>query len=629
PNEGENGSNVDEEDTTNTADTADSTDDSDATVSTENTSTTDTTTTTDNNPESLPDVVTGLAANHRSGQTFLTWNEVDASSHYHVYRSDQPITTANLSSATLLTDRWGPIDQDSSMHKFGSVDVPVYLVIEDEGLPLDPTTGLHVHTTQNNEAGNAYYAVTSVDNDTENQTLIADSNTLSTAVPETVATPKPILVSSFNSGKGRVYSHFMDYTQWNPTLNGYVFNYTIALPQTFDPARAYPLQVVLHDFGGRPNLLSETEHQWETVQLFPNDPGPDENTVHTWWYGHAADHNYLTEGSIPDSGLVENFTEHRVMIAIDEVIANPDINIDTNLIHAYGNSMGAGGALSLGMRYPSVFSGIYASQPMTNFATSPLFQDDMEQLWGEKSTDLPNIIRGTHTSDIAKYSADGSQPVSTWNWLNSQQQFRDRSADNFSYLIIDVGKADNTIHYPTQGEPLIQALTDGKIPFSAILSWDADHGWADFNAVNIDQFGLNPESTDPWLYPNSLSFVALQNASGSGPLPPLPTFDDYYNINIEWSTTANNFHEPMVDTATRYEVSLRSTGPTQTVSVTPRNTSAFKPTSGQICTWNAQRNSDSTFLGNGNIIVDSNHLATAVEVPVETGTGSRLVIECP
>jgi len=38
------------------------------------------------------------------------------------------------------------------------------------------------------------------------------------------------------------------------------------------------------------------------------------------------------------------------MRAIEEVIRDGGINVDNNLIHAFGHSMGASGALSLGMR---------------------------------------------------------------------------------------------------------------------------------------------------------------------------------------------------------------------------------------------------------------------------------------
>ncbi|MEM7257224.1 MAG: alpha/beta hydrolase-fold protein [Pseudomonadota bacterium] len=589
----------------------------------------------DNNSEEnntdieLPQIVSGLAATHRNGQTFLTWNEVDAQTQYHVYRSDQPITTANLSSAQLLTGRWGALDPDTSVHKHGTVDVPDNLVIEDNGTPLSDDTGLFVYTTQVDAEGDAYYAVTSVGTGGENTTIETGSNTVTTAVSEAVAPIEPILVSSYNDGKSRLYVHYMDYANWNPTLNGYAYNYFVILPFNFDNTREYPLQVSLHEFGGKAFPISETENQWQVIQLFPSDPGLDENTVHTWWYGYAADHNYHTDGVIPDNGAVRNFTEQRVMQAVSEVIAHADFNVNTDLIHATGNSMGASAALSLGLRYPSVFAGIYASQPMTNYATSPLFQDNFMQLWGEQQDNLPNDIQGPYTDDIQRYSAQGSDPVAIWDWMNHHQQVTERSGDDFAQLIIDIGKADTTIDYQTQGIPLIQALTDGKVPFSAYLADGIDHQWRDYNAVNDNQFGLTTGNADAWKHPNSDGLLALQNATGSGPVVPNVSGDDIYNTNIEWATTQHPFDTPIVDTEKRFEVTLRSTTAVQTVSVTPRNTQLFKPASGTICSWSAERNSDEMTIGSGQTIVDSNALLTVQNMPVAIDTGSRLTVICP
>ena len=74
-----------------------------------------------------PVQVTGLAAFHRSGQTFLTWNEVSTLSgeEYRVYRHTEAITSANVASASRLatlpegtsiyyTERARALDPDSS-----------------------------------------------------------------------------------------------------------------------------------------------------------------------------------------------------------------------------------------------------------------------------------------------------------------------------------------------------------------------------------------------------------------------------------------------------------------------------------------------------------------------------------
>jgi len=203
-------------------------------------------------------LVSGLKARHTSGQTFLTWDEPDTNASYHVYRSNQPINSGNLASATLLTNKWGPIDPDSSIHKHGTDNVPGYFVIEDLGAPLDFNTGLFVHTTQADQSGNAYYAVTTVVNGSENRTVREGVSSTTSATFESVNTPKPVLTVSLNGGKGRIYTQYMDYANWNPTLNGYAFNYAVAVPFNYSSSRSYPLQVQLHAYGSTPTVVSQS-----------------------------------------------------------------------------------------------------------------------------------------------------------------------------------------------------------------------------------------------------------------------------------------------------------------------------------------------------------------------------------
>jgi predicted peptidase len=141
----------------------------------------------------------------------------------------------------------------------------------------------------------------------------------------------------------------------------------------------------LHAYTEGHKFVAEAEYEWQTIQLFVDDPGSDRGTQHTWWYGFAADHDYQNDGPIPESGVIRNFTEQRVLYAIDEVVANTDFNVETSRVHAVGHSMGGSGALSLGIRYGNVFSAIYSSQGMTNYSTSPTFQDALSICGGLNS----------------------------------------------------------------------------------------------------------------------------------------------------------------------------------------------------------------------------------------------------
>lgn len=586
------------------------------------------------NPVSVVDIppsseFLALSASHRNGQTFLVWNEYAGASGYHVYRHTAPITANNIGSATRLTERWGPLDQNTSVNRHGSDDVPGNFVINDLTAPLSDDTGLFVHTTQIGEQGNAYYAVTSVTGNSEDRTFVAGSNATIQPINEFVSTPRPVLTLSTNQGKGRVYTQYMDYANWNPTLNGYAYNFAVALPVNYDPAQSYPLMVELHAFGEIHKYEEQAEFNWPFIQMFPSDPGANHGTTHTWWYGFAAEHDYRTQGPIPSSGPVENFTEQRLIASVNFLINDGQFNVDRELVHAFGNSMGASGVVSLGMRYPSVFAGVYASQPMTNYGASPMFQENFTRLWGTQSTNLPIINHGSNISDIQNYDMDGSSPTRVWNWMNHQEQLIRRSSDRFAYLMIDHGKEDGIIDWATQGQPMPQVLTDARVGFAASSVGGVGHNWLGFDSVVHSVFGLGRDDEQAWRYPRSLSFPAIQFATGSGSLQPANTGDDRQNTNIEWATPRNNFHQSIVDTPNRYEITLRSMISAQTASITPRNTVSFKPAAGVNCSWSALDASSNSTIAVGTARVAGNQLLTVSSVPIMASSGTRLTIACP
>ncbi len=570
-----------------------------------------------------------ISAGHRNGQTFLVWSESGNGVDYHVYRHTAPITSANLGSATRLTDRWGPLDQDTSVNRYGSDDVPRNFVISNSGQPLSEDQGLFVSTTQNGQQGDAYYAVTSVVGGSENRTIVPGSNATTQPVVESVATPRPVLTVSTNGGKGRIYTQYMDYANWNPTLQGYAFNFSVALPPDYNASRAYSLRVYLHAYSEPLKFVEQSEFSWPVIQLFPSDPGGNVGSLHSWWYGFARDHNYLTQGSIPQSGVVENFTEQRVLSSIDFLVNDGQFNIDSDLIHVYGHSMGGSGALTYGMRYPSVFAGIYASEGMTNYASSPLFQSDFVRLWGSQSSNLPIVNNGRHNGAIRDYDSTGSQPTRVWNWMNHQEQLLRRRGDRFSYLMVDHGKDDTTIDWQTQGRPMASIFTQARVGFSASALAGVGHNWLSFSSVVNSVFGYGFGDESAWRYPTTLSFPGIHNASGSGSLQPTVNGDDNHNTTIEWATPINNFHTSIVDSSNTYEISLRSTSSNQTADITPRNTNLFRPGAGTRCSWTATSISNNSRIGSGNSSVDGDRLLTIPAVTILAGSGTRLAINCP
>ena len=574
-------------------------------------------------PESEPVVdvtvvVSGaLTALRRTGQTFLTWQEIGASNGYHVYRHNVPINAGNLSSAFRVTDRWGPLDNNTSRNTFGGPRVPANFVINDLAAPLSNNTGLFVYTTQPGDSSIAYYAVTSVNSSGNENSLI----TLNSPVTESVATPADVLTVSVNQGRGRVYTQFMDYSNWNPTLNGYAYNYAVALPSNYNPSVSYPLMLELHAYSETFKAPPASEFNWPVITLLPHDPGPSVGARHSWWYGYSRDHDY-SNGGLPKSGRIENFTEQRVMRAIDAVIGDASFNVDANKVHAFGHSMGGSGVLSLGMRYGSIISGVYASEPMTNYAENSLFASELFDLWGLQSSALRTVNSGPHSNDIQAYD------VGVWDWMNHQKQLVDRRGDDMAFLMTFHGKQDRVIEWQTQGRPIANALTNGSAGFAARNLGSISHTWVGFVSVNTSLFGFGFDDDFAWKYPLDLSFPSIQNASGSSPSVPANGGDDEYNISIDWATPHTPFAAGIIDTSSQYAITLRSLNGAQTADITPRRTQSFDPLPGQQCSWSAVNNNNGTTIGAGSSTADSDSLITISDVSIVTGTGTRLSINC-
>lgn len=568
---------------------------------------------------------TAIAAFHRSGQTFITWTENTAvtGEQYHVYRSNVAITTSNLASAQKLTAKWGALSDQTSVNPRAATaaGVPNHLVINDLATPLADNKGLFVYTTPEGQSGTYFYAVTEVVNGVETLTLTSNSNSLRTGVIETVAVPKPVLTVRNATGKGMIYTQYMDYAKWNPTFQGYAYNYSVALPDTYSTSTAWPIKLMPHAYGERMRMEPSAEYGWPCIEVFLDDPGGGASGQrwHTWWYGFAADHNYQTGGSIPTSGVIENFTEQRILKTIDEVASN--FSVDITRTHSQGHSMGASGSVSLGMRYPNVFAGIFASEPMTNYGASPGFQDDFSALWGTQSSNLPIVNRGKYATSLQQYNGMG-----VYNWMNHQEQLVNRRGDKMAFLMVGHGKADDIIDWETQGRPFVAALNAGAVGFTAESRFGWDHNWMSFDFSLDSMMSPTDGGLSNWIYPNNISFPGIRNASSSGPSDPGSTGTQFYNMSFEWSTAWNNFDRDIVDTPTRYEISLRSLVEGDTADVTPQHLQSFQTPSGVSVTWQSFDNATGNLIQSGTTTGDSDGLVTLSGIEFRTGAGIRLVL---
>jgi len=587
-----------------------------------------------------------LTATHRSGQTFLTWTEDTGISEesYHVYRHTAPINAGNLDAATRLTEKWGPLPEGSSIfyteiHRgLGGNPYPGLhnYVIKDLGAPLADTTGLLVWTTK--EAGNFYYAITTVVGGSENRADFSAGNSLSSTVAEAVADPEPMLVWESSSGNGRVYTQFMDYETFNPTYelpfddsnNGlvYAYNYWVALPTPAQCGGALPASLPLYlHLGGHGTRYEahDASPYWCALEIWGDDPRQ------SWYYGFSSTYDYRNGDPLsdtPDSGPIVNYSEARLLRSMYDTLRDPDYasyNLDAQRVFVYGHSMGGSGALALAMRYPNVFAASYSSEPMTNYGTSGdgggvNWRTECETKWGNLAANLPISNVGRYAGHLAAYNG-----VGVWDWQNHQANLSSRRGDDMAHTSLVHGTLDDVIEWNTQGQSAYAPFYLGQRAFSAVTMAE-DHTWLGFNGMGPNVQDLNYEG--PFYnfeVVRDETVPALTHASGSSVVPP-PGADAAYNMDLEWSASWDNWDGAPVDAPGEWRISLRTTnGPDQTVDVTPRRVQNFVIAPGVSYTWENRRVSDDGLVVSGTVIADADGLITVEDLGVSS-SGNRLIL---
>ena len=544
----------------------------------------------------------GLAAFHRAGQTFLTWDEVTtvAGERYRVYRHDQPITSGNLGQARRVAD----IDDATSAftnERGHPTPIQQNFIIQGLGPELSDDTGLFVFTAR--QSGASYYAVTVVISGIENVAISA-ANAVG-PVAETVADPEPVLVWVSPSGYGRVYTQFMDYADWNPTFEGYAYNYAVAVPAGYS-GQQLAATIVLTGYGNRYAQDPETPYQAPTVWINIDEPNQ------TWYYGFASGWDYA-QGE-PRSGTIRNYAEERILRALYDTLREAYYNVDPDRIYAFGHSMGGSGAYNLGLRYPQVFAAAYSDEGMTDYGAAANWSWDLEPKWGTVARNLPVESHGRYAQPLQRYDGTG-----VYDWMNHQQMMIARRGDEMAYVACDHGSNDTTIDWPSQGRAWYGILQQGRRAFAGEVT-TGGHTWQNF-------VGL-PPNWDFYSYDfrNHESFPAFSYSSANSPVDP----GGYgttaaYNQTLEWSCSWHTFAGAIIDTPTHFEMALRSTASAQTTDVTPRRLQSLVHAPGTVVDWQVTSLGGSV-LQSGTVTADADGLITVPSVAVST-VGVRLVLD--
>lgn len=558
--------------------------------------------------------VTGIEAESKRGQTYLTWNNLPGTGWtYHVYSSISEVRTMS----DFLNYAWeiGQVGDSSAVDRRISSLLGTTLAFHtDSGGPeLSLSRGLFVNTPT--ETGLTHYLILA-----ENPTypiaysFLPGQNTTVQAVWEVLGTPRPIWQRSIEHPRCEDYILFASASgipglpaMWG--VEGHARHFGV-IPGTSGGA------LVLHGHGRGGSFLNSivgTRVAGETV-IAPDDHLPTWDAS-SFYLGYNSTYNPELGNNYPASGgWVVDYTDQFVLYLMDW--AQTNYGSDPNRVYALGSSMGGSFAFFLAWHHPERVAAAMANIPKTCAAytgdTQSTITAAFERMWSPISVNLP-VVEGTPVYEYmdgrflaARFEARGAAPV-------------------FGF----VGRNDHVVSW------------EEKIPlFAALNTHRAGGAWYWDGRAHTDNQNLttwSPVQLD-WqqLYRYRLdrSFPALSNCSANSDP------GDGTTASGDSVGTINGFadwDEELVDTRDRWECVLRprvlptrggtlAAGGEFTVDVTPRRLQHFTVSSRTSYRYTVTDVASGELVASGNIDPDALFLLTVPAVPVRAG-GSRLAIE--
>ncbi|RMG50500.1 MAG: hypothetical protein D6723_12235 [Acidobacteria bacterium] len=479
--------------------------------------------------------VRNLRAFHRSGQTFLTFDEVEeplaGEIKYAIYRSRRRIE--KVSPAIKLAE----VSPDSSYNLRASdprvENRPVQLrVVEGEDVPAG--RGLFVYTTP--EDGAFYYAVTAIVDGVEN-TAVSESNSLSVPVKERVDWPEPIfqgmtLVDGIPTPR---YVHFVNANETPllpPMANTYEtkdihFNFLL---RGVDLHATQPQPLVIGFHGGNgifTEALQPTGHPHE-ILLGVDDPPPHTGyppAVNTLWLGYAAN---LGTSEPLENGRVEPYTLRRIRYVVQWVERR--FRVDRNRIYCAGTSFGAVGALMYGLAFPREIAALWLNMPRYDFRADGDEMIDDPRHPGEKISawDLErggaapitarfHSIFGTRQQNLPTPEDRGmfrsmGDGLGVYDRINFRGLVSRNPGIDLPMMLMFHGKFDNVTGW--HEKPLmVKALEEARQPFQFYFI-TSGHSFQPPDAFFATAF----QRHRLYEYVVNQSLLAFQNASGNSDL---------------------------------------------------------------------------------------------------------------
>ena len=520
--------------------------------------------------------ITEVKAVCRHGQVFLTWNEKELppDAILSVYASRTPITAENLPQAMLLAKDILPgsardwLKDPASFKKDAPHGEPVGFVIEPGAEPLNPSSGLHVHTVTEQTAGDIYFAVLWKSRDTaispiianENATTIACHATVDQPIPVWQGTPetepqagsfagRPLILDLHGRGGG-------DTSNPQSTFNCLWF---ANAQQGWREGLAFKFQMNVH-----PDriVFFVNDRVWVNRPVMESKDARDYcPAINTFWFGYNV--NVAHTNVSRDDVVVDNFTEKYLLGLVD--YAQNYLGIDPNRTYVMGNSMGGSAAVAMATHFPDRFAAAYAQVPVysytwekcstSNAITACRLECSCGPLKGKKATLKNGMDLFEYMSGAKNIAAKRDMPP----------------------ILATNGRCDPSIPW-VNNPPFYTAANQAKQAFAVF-----------WNNGNHSMSSQAPADVKYWSrlylkYRMDLSYPAFSNNSdnknyGNG-LPEDGDLVGWINRGLDWKVVA--------DTPNRYEITITAKHPDivypVTLDMTIRRRQQFKPAPGERLT---------------------------------------------
>lgn len=399
--------------------------------------------------------VSGLKANARDGQVFLTWKEAETpeGTTFNVYVAKEPIVDVAQAQCVghhierhSARDWW---EDPASFTKDDPAGKPVGFLIESGGQRLDPQCGLFVYTVRKDKKGRLYFAVTATDErGQEDRQVVAGINSLPNGIK---ATPGPLQPIWQNEGRPPERGAAKGKALWlNLHAKGEVvpnMEYLVFGDETLGWRAGLPLKFSVR-IQNNELVVRPTDRVWiNRPHLEAADGGT--KAIWTFWYGY---NSCIYDLNLMPKGQPTNYTERLILWILNWV--SEYYQPDTERWYCSGSSMGGCGTISFGLRHPELFAAIHANVPIVSYTY--LGSGSAHRL-------EPSCWVGPIPDDLST-----NEGVPLLERMNSTE-FVSQTKANLPFVFLVNGRKDASIPW-SNNPPFYRALSAAHQGFAAY--WD-------------------------------------------------------------------------------------------------------------------------------------------------------------